>query len=324
MTIITYILRHRIITLLATFIVCMLIAIFITKFREGIIYFLFLESSSKPVLKPFLEPVLKPDDKELFNIIFRGLLYSIPPLPLFFILWVFRNYDTKENLTTQQETLITQRETLDIQNQSLDTQRETSIAQRETLDIQKATSQQIHENKLSDIRNRIIQLNDSAKKIAIEELHELLTQAPELKAKIYSTLESGLKKNSNWDKKLSLNIKIFDDLQSLSFESADLKHEDLQDTGLRGANLQHADLRHANFSGADLRGADSKKSSPARITPELINLKDAIYDDKTTFTDGETGYGIMQQNKNKHEMIYVDDLTDEELKKLNARYSTFV
>ncbi len=249
--------RWRIFVLLGVFTVSLFIAIVIIKLGSIFIY-------------KFTDDVFHHD------IVFRGLLYSIPPLPLFLTIWLFRHTDTQKNL---------------------------------------------NQNALFEAQKLMIAPDDSSKILAILKLHQLLKEVPQFEKEVYSALSAGLKQHSEWDKKLSLNIRVFN-LKNQSFEDADFRYENLQEAALRGANLQNADLQNAKLSGADLRDADLSGATMGEVTNMILILKDAIFNDKTNIT---TLAVTLSHNKRatiekEYKMKHEDTLTPEELKKLNERH----
>ncbi len=152
---------------------------------------------------------------ETHLIIFRGLLYSLSPLPLFFLLWFYRHTDTQENLSKQQ--------------------------------------QNIHQNALFEAQRLILEHDNSKKSVAIAQMKALLTDVPEFKDSIYIALKAGLQAHPEWKDRDTLRVNLSDcDLRGIDLQGAILKDADLQSTNLENANLSGVDLSDANLDNADL------------------------------------------------------------------------
>ncbi|MCH9844114.1 MAG: pentapeptide repeat-containing protein [Alphaproteobacteria bacterium] len=273
----------------------------------------YIIEQSNDIIKYYIKTYKIPNEYGV--IIFRGMLYSIPPLPFLFILWLFRHIDTQDNLDRQEQNL--------------------------------------YQNALFDAQRLMMIPDDSSKSFGILKLHRLLKEAPELKEDIYDALSAGLKQHPGWNKKLSLNIKKFD-LREISFKTADLQGEDLSGVNLERLNdrmdLQHANLQNANlyyanlqnaylynallrdvclqsaylqgavFYTTDLRSANLQHATLQSGHTEATTFLHAIFNDKTVFPNRQKGDEFRQQATEEYGMKHEDDLTPEELKELNDRY----
>ena len=166
------------------------------------------------------------DYEEEYFIIYRGLLYSLSPLPLFFLLWFFRHIDTQENLVKQQDNLTKQQENL-------------------------------QQNTLFEAQRLIVEPDNAKKSVAIAQLKILLRAVPEFRESIYIALKAGLQPNTNWKDSNELHADLSHcDLRSINLRKAQLVGANLQGTNLQFANLQKANLQNTFLRLADLRGAD--------------------------------------------------------------------
>ena len=154
---------------------------------------------------------------------FRAMLYAFPPLPLLLLIWFFRHNDAQENLFKQQENLRKQQ-------------------------------QNLHQNALFEAQKLMVAPNDSSKLLAISKLRQLLNDVPEFEKEIYDALSAGLKQHPDWNKKLSLNIKMFDP-KKIFFERTDLQYEDLNDVNLEKINFRHVKLQNAIVTNTSLQGS---------------------------------------------------------------------
>ncbi|MCH9844981.1 MAG: pentapeptide repeat-containing protein [Alphaproteobacteria bacterium] len=301
-------------------------------------------------------------DSEFYSITYRGLLYSIPPLPLLFIIWWFRHADTQENLH--------QNALFEAQNKML-----------EPTVPHKALAMQ-------QLKILLKQVPSYEKQILLtleEAMHKSAWSSPLPPSKTETETKTRIKTKTK-----TFNLKDFK-LLNRDFSNAILNHENLQEKNLRKINLQNAnlaqsnlqyanlfkaDLRGANLVGADLRGANLQKADLRNATLKYTNLRhadlrhadlknarlylidlrnanlqdatlpifdstemakrankniemannpdeeliQAVFNDFTTPPDGEEVDEFKKKAMHKYGMKHVDDLTPEELKKLNARY----
>ena len=90
-------LEYRVIGLIVFFALSVLTAIFVLEIADDIIKYI-LDSADQSI-----DGADKSNENEWGNIVFRALLYALPPLPLLFIIWFYRYNDTKDNLSKQRD-----------------------------------------------------------------------------------------------------------------------------------------------------------------------------------------------------------------------------
>ncbi len=190
------ILKYRTISLLATFIITLIIALLLAYFVADFLCWIGIEDEA--------------------NIIFRGLLYSLPPLPLFFLLWFYRHTDTQE--------IIHQNALFEAQRLILEPDSgKKSVA-------------------IAQLKKLLINVSEFEGDIYIA-LKGGLQQDAEWKNP--EELRANLSK-------VNLNRV---NLQGANLQGANLRRANLQKANLQGAILYEADLQQANLQGANLQRA---------------------------------------------------------------------
>ncbi len=97
-------LEYRVIGLIAFFALSVFTAILVLEIADDIIkYILNNDDKDMDVDNNSVDNDNKSNENDWDNIVFRALLYALPPLPLLFIIWFYRYNDTNDNLSKQRD-----------------------------------------------------------------------------------------------------------------------------------------------------------------------------------------------------------------------------
>ncbi len=259
---------------------------------------------------------------ETRNILYRGLLYSIPPLPVLFILWVFRHTDTQENLH--------QNALFEAQSKMLKPSAPHKAVAMQQLKILLKKVPRYQEQIL-------LTLEEGMRKLAWGETPK--------KTKTFNLKDFNLMKRDfshavlNHENLQEKNLRKIDlqgasliksNLQHANLYRADLRGANLEYTGLQRADLQNADFRSAkllmtDFRNADLRGATLRKYSDSEafndeLIPQNKKLKWCIYNDGTIFPDGRKGENYRDDVEKDYKAMHEGDLSGKEMEQFDAIY----
>ncbi len=239
---------------------------------------------------------IKYDNQET---VFRGLLYSLSPLPLFFLLWFFRHTDTQENL--QQNTLF---EAQRLIVEASDSKKALAIRKlRQLLDDVPKYEKQIYFALEAGLKKQQGWNKSIALDIHIFDLSNRNLQNTDLK---YENLQGANLQGTNLQ---GADLEGADwrgvNLQGVNLHKANLTNTilvgaNLTNTHLEKANLTNTHLRLADLRGADLRGATWQLYELSHVNDQDFLIEDyefPMYNDATELFDPFAHYSCLNEDE---------------------------